>query len=163
MAPRKFDSEIHITPDDKWMFRGMEIDKEEILKYFRANLHGDSKGVYIENTFGELSENGYLRIDGFPCHVLHVTKQDNSLMFETDDGNSYEFGEFEVYETKDGGLLGRRAKEEKIYYRFTWNAAKDLSMFLEETDAGVELKLGDTEMEIPKFTGETEVAIPRDI
>ncbi|TGK55354.1 hypothetical protein EHQ16_08315 [Leptospira kanakyensis] len=160
--PRIFDSEIYISPNDEWIFRGNKIDKEEILQYFRNNLHGNQKGVYIENKFGELSEHGYIRIDGCPCHVLHVEKTPEGLVFHTDDGRSYPFGEFEIYETGDGGLLGQRSEEEKVKYRFTWNAASELSLFLEEEGESTFLEWKGVKMEVPKFLGEMVVPLPTD-
>ncbi|MCW7503186.1 hypothetical protein [Leptospira paudalimensis] len=160
--PRKFDSEIYISPADEWIFRGNPIDKEEILTYFRNNLHGNEKGVYIENTFGELSEHGYIKIDGFPCHVLHVEVTEGEISFITDDGRSYLFGEFEIYETKDGGILGLRSNEERIKYRFTWNAAKELSDLLIEEDGLTYLDWKGVKMQIPMYEGEVTVPLPTD-
>lgn len=160
--PRKFDSEIYVAPNDEWIFRGNPIEKEEILTYFRNNLHGNEKGVYIENTFGELSEHGYLKIDGFPCHVLHIEVTPTEIVFITDDGRTYPFGEFEIYETEDGGILGVRAEEERIKYRFTWNAAKELSDLLTEEEGGTYLDWKGVRMEIPKYVGEVNVSLPTD-
>lgn len=160
--PRKFDSEIYISQADEWIFRGNPIDKEEILTYFRNNLHGNEKGVYIENTFGELSEHGYLKIDGCPCHVLHVEVSNGEISFLTDDGRSYVFGEFEIYETKDGGILGLKANEERIKYRFTWNAAKELSDLLTEEDGLTYLDWKGVKMQIPTYEGEVTVPLPTD-
>ncbi|TGM57400.1 hypothetical protein EHQ91_00650 [Leptospira biflexa] len=162
MMPRKFDSEIYVAPNDEWIFRGNPIEKEEILTYFRNNLHGNEKGVYIENTFGELSEHGYLKIDGFPCHVLHIEVTPTEIVFITDDGRTYPFGEFEIYETEDGGILGVRAEEERIKYRFTWNAAKELSDLLTEEEGGTYLDWKGVRMEIPKYVGEVNVPLPAD-
>ncbi|TGM32242.1 hypothetical protein [Leptospira biflexa] len=162
MMTRKFDSEIYVAPNDEWIFRGNPIEKEEILTYFRNNLHGNEKGVYIENTFGELSEHGYLKIDGFPCHVLHIEVTPTEIVFITDDGRTYPFGEFEIYETEDGGILGVRAEEERIKYRFTWNAAKELSDLLTEEEGGTYLDWKGVRMEIPKYVGEVNVPLPTD-
>ncbi|EMY60498.1 hypothetical protein [Leptospira terpstrae] len=159
---RIFDSEIYISPTDEWIFRENKIDKEEILQYFRNNLHGNEKGVYIENKFGDLSEHGYIRIDGFPCHVLHVELTNSGMVFFTDDGRSYPFGEFEIYETSDGGLLGLRSTEEKVKYRFTWNAARELSDHLEEEGGVTYLEWNGVKMEVPKYTGEILVPLPID-
>ncbi|EOQ87369.1 hypothetical protein LEP1GSC202_3636 [Leptospira yanagawae serovar Saopaulo str. Sao Paulo = ATCC 700523] len=160
--PRKFDSEIYIASNDEWIFRGNPIDKEEILTYFRNNLHGNEKGVYIENTFGELSEHGYVKIDGFPCHVVHVEIDKGEITFITDDGRNYPFGEFEIYETNDGGILGLRSNEVRIKYRFTWNAAKELSDLLIEEEGITYLDWGGVKMQIPMYEGEVKVPLPTD-
>ncbi|XDD45665.1 hypothetical protein AB3N60_13235 [Leptospira sp. WS39.C2] len=162
LMPRKFDSEIYISPSDEWIFRENPIDKEEILTYFRNNLHGNTKGVYIENKFGELSEHGYLKIDGYPCHVLHVEVTNEAIVFITDDGRSYPFGEFEIYETKEGGILGLRSIEERIKYRFTWNAAKELSDLLSEENGETFLNWKGVKMQIPIYEGEVNVPLPTD-
>lgn len=158
--PRIFDSEIYIDTHDKWIFRGNEITKEEILHYFRSNLVSSNDGVYIYNTFGDLSEHGYIQIYGFPCHILHVEWEDEQLIFYTDDGKELPFGLLEIYESETYGIIALDPTKEKIKYRFNWNAAKDLSKYLIEDDSGIYLELNGEKIAIPKWEGEITVPLP---
>lgn len=159
---RIFDSEIYINKRDEWIFRGNQITKEEIIQYFRSNLQVSEMGVYILNTFGELSENGYLKIDGYPCHVLHVELENENLLFYANDGKVIPFGEFEIYESKEGGIIGFCPDREKIKYRFNWNAAKDLSKFLEDQNGITHLHLNGNFIPIPIYKGEIHVPLPKE-
>ncbi|TGN21084.1 hypothetical protein [Leptospira idonii] len=160
-SPRKFDSEIRIDQKDRWIFRGNEITQQEILKYFRQNLHQNDAGVYIENAFGLLRENGYLEITGFPCHVLQVKQENGELQFLTDDEKLHDLSNFEIYHTLDDSLIGISSFQDKIKYRFTWTAASDLSEFLEEEGDVSYLKIGDLRMEIPLYEGEIGIPLPQ--
>ncbi len=157
---RIFDSEIYIDKHDKWIFRGNEITKEEILLYFRSNLVSNDKGVYIYNTFGTLSEHGYVQIYGFPCHILHVEWKEEQLVFFTDDGKELPFGVLEIYESDAFGIIAMDPSQDKIKYRFNWNAAKDLSKFLIEDEMDIYLELNGAKISIPKWEGEITVPLP---
>ncbi|WP_411823503.1 hypothetical protein [Leptospira sp. 'Mane'] len=160
--PRKFDSEIAVDAHDRWIFRETEITQEDILKYFRANLHQNEKGVYIENVFGELKENGYLAIHGFPCHITKVISEDSKLQFHADDGKVFSFSEIEIYQTPNGSIIGVGPLQDKIKYRFNWNAATDFAEFIVEEESKSFLKIGDIYMEIPLYSERTEVPLPAD-
>jgi len=160
MSPRKFDSEIHIDAHDRWIFRGNEITQVEILKYFRQNLKQNEKGVFIENVFGELSENGFLKILGYPCHITGIRFDDGELFLHGDDEQIFKFPEFEIYQTKEGHLMGLHASKDLVRYRFDWNAASQLGEHLSEEGDMTFLNLGSLQMELPLFEGEIEVTLP---
>ncbi|GBF50714.1 hypothetical protein LPTSP4_22410 [Leptospira ryugenii] len=160
MSPRKFDSEIKIDPYDRWIFRGNEITKEEILRYFRENLHQTEEAVYIQNVFGNLSEHGFLEIQGYPCHVLHLEIEGEELLLYCDDGKQFRFPDFEIYQTKEGALMGIHSSQPLVKYRFTWNAAKELGDILEESNDSIYFKFGEIKMELPIYEGEVPVPLP---
>ncbi|BDA77876.1 hypothetical protein LPTSP3_g08060 [Leptospira kobayashii] len=160
--PRKFDSEIIIDAHDRWIFRETEITQEDILKYFRANLHQNEKGVYIENVFGELRENGYLTLNGYPCHITKVILDNSELKFYADDGKVFPFSAIEIYQTDNGNLIGINPVQDKIKYRFNWNAATDFAEFFVEEGEKSFLKVGDLHMEIPIYPETIEVPLPKD-
>lgn len=65
--PREEYTGIKVNPDGKWINKqGQEITNPKVLDYFRKNLKRDDKGFYIFNQFGELSEKGYIEIEGPP-------------------------------------------------------------------------------------------------
>jgi hypothetical protein len=160
MAARKFDSEITVDPHDRWIFRGNEITQSDILKYFRNNLKQNDKGIFIENVFGELSEYGYIQTLGFPCHVLSVREDFGELFFHCDDEKVFKFPDFEIYQTKDGSIMGLLAEDPFIKYRFDWNAAGQLGDLLEEESGKTFLILGEFQMELPIYEGKIEVSLP---
>jgi hypothetical protein len=160
MSARKFDSEIRIDPLDRWIFRDIEITQPQILKYFRQNLKQNENGIFIENVFGELSENGYLEVKGFPCHIVTVREEDGELYFVCDDDKVYKFPEFEIYQTKDDQLIGFQSHQDGIKFRFDWNSASHLAEYLEEEGERIYFILGDLKMELPIYEGEIEVSLP---
>ncbi len=160
MAARRFDSEIIIDKQDRWTFRGNQITQPEILKYFRSSLKVSEDGIFIENVFGELSENGYVRAIGYPCHIINIGMDEEGLVFYADDDKYYKFPEFELYQTKDDCIIGIDSEKPLIKYRFDWNAASQLAEYLEEENGITYLLLGDVKMELPTYEGEIEVPLP---
>lgn len=158
--PRKFDSEITIDPFDRWIFRGNEITQPNVLKYFRENLKQNSHGVYIENVFGELSENGYLSIQGFPCHILNVKEEDGEILFFSDDGRVTLESSWEIFQTQEGSVFALEPDRFRILYRFDWNAASALAQHLEEEGESVYFKTPFTKREILVLPESIEIPLP---
>jgi hypothetical protein len=160
MPARKFDSEITIDENDRWIFRGTEITQPEILKYFRNNLKQNQRGVFIENIFGEWSENGFIHAIGYPCHVIAVQCEEDELFFYADDDKHFKFPEFELYQTWDDRIIGIHSESPSIKYRFDWNAAGQLGEFLDEQNGITFMKLGMLQIELPTYEGKIEVPLP---
>lgn len=149
---RKFDSEILITPEDKWIFRGNEITQEDILKYFRKNLKQDDSGVYIDNRFGELEEHGYLNLQGYPVHITSVSEEGNNLVFHTDSDKSIPLKDIHIQIQKDGTLEAYEKGLEKIRYRFSKSASTQISNYIQENpnDGNYLLVFQDKKIPIPQ-------------
>ncbi|MDZ4727340.1 MAG: hypothetical protein SH817_14375 [Leptospira sp.] len=160
MAPRKFNSEIEVDDLDRWIFRENEITQNEILAYFRQNLKQTQTGIYIQNVFGELSEHGFVNVIGYPCHVLGIETKDGSIFFHCDDLKTFEFPDFEIYQTPKGELIGIHSESPLIKYRFNWNAAGDLGEYLEEEGDATYLKIDDIYMELPIYLEAVSVPVP---
>jgi hypothetical protein len=79
--PRIFDSEIIITEANKWMFRGNEITLDSVLKFFKENLSEDEEGIFITNTYGNLTEKGYVTCMGFPLQFIRW-EEENDHFYE---------------------------------------------------------------------------------
>jgi hypothetical protein len=157
---RKFDSEIYISQEDIWIFRGKEIFQEEILKYFRKNLREDESGVYIDNRFGELAENGYVKIDGFPLHIIHVAEDGGDLFFSTDSDRTFVLENLDFYQSDKGEFFCKEKGKEKILYRFSRQASVQLSDFLEETEDGYKISFASHFIPLQDWKGSVGVEIP---
>jgi len=138
--PRKFDSEIVVTSDDRWIFRGNEIVQEDILSYFRSNLKQDESGVFIDNRFGELEEHGYLTLYGYPVHVTYVSEEGGTLFFTTDASKTLGLDDVQIVLKEDGQLILYEKGYEKIQYRFTRTAAGQLANWIQEAPDSSEEK-----------------------
>ncbi|MCC5815896.1 MAG: hypothetical protein JJT78_14170 [Leptospira sp.] len=147
---REFDSEIYITADDKWIFRGNEIIQEDILSYFRKNLKQDERGVYIDNKFGELEEHGYLTLYGFPVHITYVSEEGGTLFFSTDADRTLGLDDISIQMNSEGQLFAHEMGREKILYRFSRSAGGQLAERIDETEDG---------SFVLKFNGEEETII----
>ena len=65
--------DVWVDDRDRWRFKDEIIRNEEVLGYFKANLHRDDEGYFIENRWGERVENGYLRgVFGFPLRAIRL-------------------------------------------------------------------------------------------
>lgn len=133
---RKFDSEIQVTPEDRWVFRGNEIIQEDILRYFRSNLKQDDRGVYILNRFGEREEHGYLDLQGYPVHILSVSEEGGDLFFTTDCDRTLGLDDIQISLSAEGGIIAHELGREKILYRFSRNAGGQLAERIEEVTDG---------------------------
>lgn len=133
---REFDSEIYVTVDDKWIFRGNEITQEDILNYFRMNLKQDDNGVYIDNKFGELEEHGYIKLYGYPVHITYVSEEGGTLFFSTDANRTLGLEDVKIFLTEEGQLVAYEKGRDGILYRFTRSASGRLAEWIEESEDG---------------------------
>jgi len=158
---RIFDSEIKIDSYDRWFFRGNEITQGEILKYFRQNLRQSDQGVYIHNQFGELVENGYLHIEGFPAHIIHVKFEGGLGYLQTDAGEWIPETDWEIFRSRDDSIFVTKSVEDKIRYRFDWNAASVLSQYLYEEGEAVYIQFDKVAREVIDFNASLLVDLPK--
>lgn len=71
--PREEFTFITIDVDGKWFNKEKQIINEDVLAFFKKNLHRDNKGIYIYNTFKGFSEKGYVIVNGPVCRVTDYT------------------------------------------------------------------------------------------
>ena len=63
--------DISIDEEGRWFYRDKPITNQDILSYFKRNLHRDATGYFIKNSFGPRVELGYLGpVRGFPLRVV---------------------------------------------------------------------------------------------
>jgi hypothetical protein len=103
-SPRIFDSEIIITRNSKWIFRGNEITLDSVLKYFKENLFEDEKGVFISNRYGELSEKGYVTLEGFALKIIGYEEEEDNLTLLGDNSQKLSLEEIEFHADFDKKL-----------------------------------------------------------
>ncbi|TGL75142.1 hypothetical protein [Leptospira yasudae] len=135
-SPRKFNSEIFVDSEDRWIFRGNRIDQKEVLTYFRQSLREDELGIFIDNRFGEFAENGYLELEGYPIHLVACRESEDTLVFLSESETTYSLKELYFALDKDGCLFAKTPHHKKLKFRPDRNCLSDLSAFLEETKDG---------------------------
>lgn len=109
--PRRFNSEIFVDSEDRWIFQGNRIDQKEILAYFRQNLREDELGIYIDNRFGEWTENGYLELEGYPIHLIECKESEGTLFFLAESDRSYALKDLMFAIDINGCLFARTANQ----------------------------------------------------
>jgi hypothetical protein len=133
---RKFDSEITVTANDKWIFRGDEITQGDILSYFRKNIRQDENGVYIDNRFGELEEHGYINLEGYPLHIKSISEEGGNLYFLTDSEMSFGLNDLTISMDENGQVYAFEPDKDKILYRFSRSAGGELAERIQEREDG---------------------------
>ncbi|EMK08961.1 MULTISPECIES: hypothetical protein [Leptospira] len=158
--PRRFNSGIFVDSEDRWIFQGNRIDQKEILAYFRQNLREDELGIYIDNRFGELTENGYLELEGYPIHLIACKESEGTLCFLAESDTSYALKDLIFAIDVNGCLFARSVNHKKLKFRPDRNCLSDLSPFLEETKDGIELRFYDKKILIPESYESPRVSLP---
>lgn len=161
-SPRKFNSEIFVDSEDRWIFRGNRIDQKEVLTYFRQNLKEDDLGIYIDNRFGELTENGYLELEGYPIHLVSCKESEDTLVFLAESEVVYSLKELIFALDKDGCLFAKTKNYKKLKFRPDRNCLSDLSSFLEETENGTEIRFRNQKILIPESGESPRVPLPKE-
>ena len=156
---RKFDSEIRVGAHDEWVFRGNEITQEDVLLYFKQNLQEDEAGIYIENRFGDLEENGYVEIRGFSLQAIYF-EWDDFLKMSCDDKKTFSGDEVQFFRTKQEDFFFTPMGKRFLRYRISRNATGKLMEFLEEVSGEFFLKKDKTSYPILLWEEEIFVEIP---
>ncbi|AYV57053.1 hypothetical protein CH370_02305 [Leptospira kmetyi] len=159
-SPRKFNSEIFVDAEDRWIFRGNRIDQKEVLSYFRQNLKEDDLGIFIDNRFGELTENGYLELEGYPIHLIACRETEDTLVFLSESETSYSLRELLFALDADGCLFAKTKYYKKLKFRPDRNCLSDLSPYLEETENGTEIRFRGETIAIPESGESPKVPLP---
>ncbi|EKO78925.1 hypothetical protein QMM42_06515 [Leptospira santarosai] len=158
--PRRFNSEIFVDSEDRWIFQGNRIDQKEILAYFRQNLREDELGIYIDNRFGEWTENGYLELEGYPIHLIECKESEGTLFFLAESDRSYALKDLMFAIDINGCLFARTANHKKLKFRPDRNCLSDLSPFLEESKDGIEIRFFEEKILIPESYESPRVSLP---
>jgi hypothetical protein len=157
--PRKFDSEIRVGDHDEWVFRGNEITQEDVLLYFKQNLKEDEAGIYIDNRFGDLEENGYIEIRGFALQAIYF-EWDEFLKVTCDDKRTFSGDEVQFFRTNQEEFFFSPMGNRFLKYRISRNALGKLMDFLEESSGEYFLRKNETSYPILLWEEEISVEIP---
>lgn len=151
---RSFDSEIIIDSSSRWFFRGNEITLDTVLTYFRENLFEDEQGIYIFNTYGNLTEKGYLTCIGYPLRVVNLEFAETSLIFIGDNKSTLPLSESKIFVDREHRLVIRRKNEKYLSYVCSRDVHTKLGEFIEEEEDGsFSLKYGNESLVIEEFPG----------
>ncbi|PJZ65678.1 hypothetical protein EHQ27_01970 [Leptospira wolffii] len=157
---RRLDSEIKVMENGDWIFRGSPIEQKDILEYFRKNLKESEDGVFIDNHFGEFSENGYLEIFGYPLNLIRVREEEGELYFLSDAGEEIPLDFLDLEADKEGELYAKKKNHKLLKYKLARNVATSLSEFIQDSPAGMRLKTSQHEFLIPETNRGPEVSLP---
>ena len=129
--------DVWIDERDRWRFKDEVISNEEILQYFKTNLHRDDDGYFIENRWGEKRELGYLRgVFGFPLRAMSLEFLDGlTVEFLLDSGATSVSGLTELF-YMDENTLAFVAPESGIPVRLSPQAMVKMSdrLLIDEQD-----------------------------
>ncbi|MBK8394071.1 MAG: hypothetical protein IPL26_02345 [Leptospiraceae bacterium] len=159
-TPRKFDSEIRISENGEWIFRGQLVTQENILSFFKKNIKEDEHGIYITNSYGTLTEHGYLETK---CIFLKVTNYDiieNEIYLTTEDDTNLPISNFLFYSDKNEKIFCARKSDKFIKFNFNRQVHSYLSNFLIEDNGNYFLEINETKIPIIPSEISTVVKIP---
>lgn len=158
---RIFDSEIIIESNSLWYFRGNEIIHENVLDYFKQNLHEDEKGIYIHNTHGELVEKGYVLCKGFPLRIINWLKnEDDALYFLCDNGEQISSNDLHFYYDENETIFCQKKNSKYIKMKFSRGMHNYISDILIEEDKNFYLQMMQGKIPISLYTGQFTVEVP---
>ncbi|EPG74911.1 hypothetical protein LEP1GSC058_1557 [Leptospira fainei serovar Hurstbridge str. BUT 6] len=159
---RRLDSEIKVLSNGDWIFRGTKIEQIDILAYFRKNLKEAPDGVYIDNQYGDLSENGYVHLEGYPINLIRVSEIAGSLTFLTDGGDELRLAELELSADRNGNLIAKKKGDKLLKFRIARNVSTELSKYMEETETGLLLRTAMEKRELKETNEGPEVQLPQE-
>ncbi|EQA36479.1 hypothetical protein LEP1GSC047_2813 [Leptospira inadai serovar Lyme str. 10] len=157
---RRLDSEIKVLSNGDWIFRGTKIEQRDVLSYFRKNLKEAPDGVYIDNQYGDLSENGYVHLEGYPVNLIRVSEIAGNLTFLTDGGDELSLSELELSTDRDGILIAKKKGNRLLKFKIARNVSAELSKYIEETETGHLLRTTTEKRELKETSEGPEVQLP---
>lgn len=159
---RRLNSEIKVLPNGDWIFREAKIEQKDILEYFRKNLKEAEDGIYIDNQYGEFSENGYLELFGYPLNLIRVWEKDNEFYFLSDSGEELPLSSLQIAADSEGELFARKKDHLFLKYKIARNVSSILSEYLSESPQGLSLVLKSGEVPILETGEHPNVSLPKE-
>ncbi|MCE9500721.1 MAG: hypothetical protein K8R21_09505 [Leptospira sp.] len=161
-SPRKFNSEIVIEEDDQWWFRGSTITQQKVLDYFKDNMQEDASGIFIDNKYGKLSENGYVHCKGFPLQIRNYITEDGVTFLKSDDDKLIPLSDAVFYLDSHDRLFAMKTGQKFLKYRLSKDFLNFISKFILEENGNYFLDIGGKKMPVLQYSGSIEVKIPAD-
>lgn len=159
---RRLDSEIKVLPNGDWIFREAKIEQKDILEYFRKNLKEAEDGIYIDNQYGEFSENGYLELFGYPLNLIRVWEKDNEFYFLSDSGEELPLSSLQIAADSEGELFARKKDHLFLKYKIARNVSSILSEYFSESQDGLKLVVQNKEIPILETSENPNVSLPKE-
>jgi hypothetical protein len=157
---RKFDSEIKIDESGNWYYKGSEITQENVLSFFKKSLREDEKGLYIENTYAELIEHGYVEAKYFPLFIKDYTIKNEEIFFGLENSIPTRMDAFNFYQDDRDRLFCVLKNSKFLKYGFNSDILQFLSKYLTENGEVYTLNLHGVQLDVQKFVGSIEVNLP---
>ncbi|EIE00182.1 hypothetical protein [Leptospira licerasiae] len=159
---RRLDSEIKVLPNGDWIFREAKIEQKDILEYFRKNLKEAEDGIYIDNQYGEFSENGYLELFGYPLNLIRIWDKDGEFYFLSDSGEELPLSSLQIAADSEGELFARKKDHLFLKYKIARNVSSILSEYLSESPQGLKLVFQNREVPILETGEHPNVSLPKE-
>ncbi|TGN02333.1 hypothetical protein [Leptospira dzoumogneensis] len=159
---RRLDSEIKVLPNGDWIFREAKIEQKDILEYFRKNLKEAEDGIYIDNQYGEFSENGYLELFGYPLNLIRVWEKEGEFYFLSDSGEELPLSSLQIAADSEGELFARKKDHLFLKYKIARNVSSILSEYLSESEEGLKLVVQNKEIPILETGENPNVSLPKE-
>lgn len=160
MTAKRLNSEIKVLPNGDWIFRDAKIEQKDVLEYFRKNLKEAEDGIYIDNQYGEFSENGYLELFGYPLNLIRMWEKDGEFYFLSDSGEELSLSSLQIAADSEGELFARKKDHLFLKYKIARNVSSTLSEYLSESDQGLKLVWKDKEIPILETNEDPKVSLP---
>ena len=159
-TPRKFDSEIRITQNGKWIFRGQEITQDNVLDFFKKNIREDNLGIYITNTYAELTEHGYLEADTIFLKIINSTEKDNTIYLQGEDDSTTPLFDFHFYSDSDEKIFCMRKSDNFIKFTFNRQMHSFISNLITEDNGSYLIKVQDKTIPVLPYIKPIKVNLP---
>jgi|JI8StandDraft_1071087.scaffolds.fasta_scaffold141971_1 hypothetical protein len=159
-TPRKFDSEIRITQNGKWIFRGQEITQDNVLEFFKKNIREDDLGIYITNTYAELTEHGYLEAETIFLKIINSIEKDNIIYLQGEDDSTTPLFDFYFYSDSNEKIFCMRKSDKFIKFTFNRQMHSYISNLLSEDNGSYFIKVGDNTLPVSQYNKPIDVKIP---
>lgn len=159
---RRLNSEIKVLPNGDWIFREAKIEQKDILEYFRKNLKEAEDGIYIDNQYGEFSENGYLELFGYPLNLIRVWEKEGELYFLSDSGEELPLASLQIAADSEGELFARKKGNTFLKYKLARNVSSVLSEHLSESAHGLKLVFPNREISVLETGEHPNVSLPKE-
>ncbi len=158
---RKYDSEIVVEENDAWFYKGNQIIQEKVLDFFRKNLHEDDDGIYIQNSYGNFIENGYITAIGFPLQITNFVKDENALLLRGSDCLCVPLEDWSFYFRPDERIFGIKKNHKYLKYAFSRDFLNFISLHLKENNGEYSLDINSFHIPITRFQGKFAVEAPK--
>jgi hypothetical protein len=144
----------------KWLYRGQEITQENVLSFFKKSIREDNDGIYITNTYAELTEHGYIEAKTIFLKIISSIEKDNIIYLLGEDDSSTPIKDFYFYSDSEEKIFCMRKSDTYIKFYFNRQMHSFISSLLVEENGYYFLQLSVERIPINPFPGKIEVVVP---